>query len=79
MMLRTRDEVSHAYDVVLFHLMLLRTQAVTRRAGVCLHVDACLGGFVLPFARSLGFPVPPFDFSVPGDLVWWDGMGSGLW
>lgn len=39
---------------------------VCRRAGVPLHVDACLGGFVLPFARDLGHPIPPFDFSVPG-------------
>ncbi|GFH08043.1 uncharacterized protein HaLaN_02942 [Haematococcus lacustris] len=39
---------------------------VCRRAGVCLHVDACLGGFVLPFARKLGYPIPGFDFSVPG-------------
>lgn len=22
--------------------------------GICLHVDFCLGGFVLPFARKLG-------------------------
>lgn len=36
------------------------------RRGIGLHVDACLGGFVLPFARKLGYPVPPFDFSVPG-------------
>lgn len=34
--------------------------------GVCLHVDLCLGGFVLPFARKLGYPIPPFDFSVAG-------------
>lgn len=33
---------------------------------VGLHVDACLGGFVLPFARDLGFAVPEFDFRVPG-------------
>ncbi|KAL6750488.1 PLP-dependent transferase [Haematococcus lacustris] len=39
---------------------------VCRRAGVCLHVDACLGGFVLPFAHKLGYPIPGFDFSVPG-------------
>ena len=31
-----------------------------------LHVDACLGGFVLPFLERLGYPVPPFDFRVPG-------------
>ncbi|XP_047972107.1 sphingosine-1-phosphate lyase-like [Salvia hispanica] len=34
--------------------------------GICLHVDLCLGGFVLPFARKLGYPLPPFDFSVRG-------------
>ncbi|QCE12826.1 sphingosine-1-phosphate lyase [Vigna unguiculata] len=34
--------------------------------GICFHVDLCLGGFVLPFARELGYPIPPFDFSVKG-------------
>lgn len=34
--------------------------------GLWLHVDACLGGFVLPFARRAGHDVPPFDFAVPG-------------
>jgi len=37
-----------------------------KEAGVGLHVDACLGGFVLPFARNLGYPIPPFDLTVPG-------------
>jgi glutamate/tyrosine decarboxylase-like PLP-dependent enzyme len=31
-----------------------------------LHVDGCLGGFLLPFGRELGFDIPAFDFSVPG-------------
>jgi len=31
-----------------------------------LHVDCCLGGFVLPFAKELGYEIPPFDFSLPG-------------
>ena len=30
------------------------------------HVDACMGGFVLPFAEMLGRPVPPWDFRVEG-------------
>ena len=30
------------------------------------HVDGCLGGFILPFAERLGYPVPPFDFRLPG-------------
>jgi glutamate/tyrosine decarboxylase-like PLP-dependent enzyme len=34
--------------------------------GVGLHVDGCLGGFILPFGEQLGFPVPTFDFRVPG-------------
>ncbi|KAF5834927.1 pyridoxal phosphate-dependent transferase [Dunaliella salina] len=47
---------------------------VCRRKGVWLHVDACLGGFVLPFARKLGRQIPPFDFSVP--VSSWRGRGS---
>ena len=31
-----------------------------------LHVDGCLGGFVLPWIERLGHPLPPFDFRVPG-------------
>jgi sphinganine-1-phosphate aldolase len=30
------------------------------------HVDACMGGFVLPFAEMIGRPVPPWDFRVEG-------------
>ncbi len=30
------------------------------------HVDACLGGFMLPFVEDLGYPVPEFDFRVKG-------------
>ncbi|MNB72752.1 Glutamate decarboxylase [compost metagenome] len=30
------------------------------------HVDACLGGFMLPFLKDIGEPVPDFDFRVPG-------------
>jgi sphinganine-1-phosphate aldolase len=31
-----------------------------------LHVDGCIGGFVLPYFRRLGRQVTDFDFSVPG-------------
>jgi glutamate/tyrosine decarboxylase-like PLP-dependent enzyme len=34
--------------------------------GIGFHTDACLGGFVLPFAEKLGYPVPPFDFRLRG-------------
>lgn len=30
------------------------------------HVDACMGGFVLPFVERLGRSVPPWDFRVDG-------------
>jgi len=33
---------------------------------VWLHVDACVGGVLAPFVRDLGYPVPAFDFAVPG-------------
>ena len=31
-----------------------------------LHVDGCIGGFLLPYFRRLGVDVPAFDFQVPG-------------
>ena len=34
--------------------------------GVGLHVDGCLGGFLLPFGEMLGFDIPVFDFRLPG-------------
>lgn len=30
------------------------------------HVDACVGGFILPLLRKLGEPIPVFDFTIPG-------------
>jgi len=40
--------------------------SLARARGVGLHVDACLGGFVLPWAERLGYRVPPFDFRLCG-------------
>ena len=40
--------------------------ALAARAGVPCHVDACVGGWLLPWLREAGAPVPPFDLSVPG-------------
>jgi len=37
-----------------------------RGRGIGFHTDACLGGFLLPWARQLGYPVPEFDFALPG-------------
>jgi sphinganine-1-phosphate aldolase len=39
---------------------------MAQREGILFHVDACVGGFMLPFVRRLGYPLPDFDFRVPG-------------
>jgi glutamate/tyrosine decarboxylase-like PLP-dependent enzyme len=40
--------------------------ALAHEHGVLMHVDACVGGWVLPFLRDVGVDVAPFDFTVPG-------------
>ncbi|MEC8961970.1 MAG: aminotransferase class I/II-fold pyridoxal phosphate-dependent enzyme [Pseudomonadota bacterium] len=39
---------------------------IAQRHQLWCHVDACHGGFILPFARQLGRTSPDFDFSVAG-------------
>jgi len=39
---------------------------LARERGIGFHTDACLGGFVLPWAEKLGYHVPLFDFRLPG-------------
>jgi len=38
--------------------------AIDNRIGC--HVDSCLGGFMLPWLKKLGYPIPEFDFSIDG-------------
>lgn len=40
--------------------------AIAKAKSIPLHVDACVGGFFLPFLRQNGVAVPDFDFTVPG-------------
>jgi sphinganine-1-phosphate aldolase len=40
--------------------------SLAKKNNLLCHVDACLGGFFLPFARKLGRTLTPFDFSVDG-------------
>lgn len=40
--------------------------SLAERRGVPLHVDACVGGFLLPFIEKLGYALPLWDFRVPG-------------
>jgi glutamate/tyrosine decarboxylase-like PLP-dependent enzyme len=39
---------------------------ISRKHDLWFHVDACIGGYIAPFVSKLGYPVPRFDFSVPG-------------
>ena len=40
--------------------------ALAQEKGLLCHVDACVGGIHLSIMRKLGYPVPPFDWTVPG-------------
>ncbi|WP_206524209.1 pyridoxal phosphate-dependent decarboxylase family protein [Lujinxingia sediminis] len=40
--------------------------AFAQREDIPFHVDACFGGFFLPWMEKLGYDLPPFDFRVPG-------------
>jgi sphinganine-1-phosphate aldolase len=40
--------------------------ALAAERGIRCHVDACIGGWVLPYAARLGRAVPPWSFAVDG-------------
>jgi len=40
--------------------------ALAAAGGALMHVDACVGGCVLPFMRDLGVSLPGFDFQIAG-------------
>lgn len=40
--------------------------ALADKRGLWCHVDACLGGYLVPFLRELGHDLPAFGFDVPG-------------
>jgi glutamate/tyrosine decarboxylase-like PLP-dependent enzyme len=49
----TIDPIADLSDIALEH-------------GVGLHVDGCLGGFILPWGQELGWDIPVFDYRLPG-------------
>jgi glutamate/tyrosine decarboxylase-like PLP-dependent enzyme len=40
--------------------------SLAKSKGIGMHVDACVGGFLLPFLKKIGHPIPEFDLSVDG-------------
>jgi glutamate/tyrosine decarboxylase-like PLP-dependent enzyme len=43
-----------------------RLSEIALEKGVGLHVDGCLGGFILAWGQELGYDIPTFDFRIPG-------------
>ena len=39
---------------------------IASKHNLLFHVDACMGGFMLPFLEDLGYDVPAYDFRVKG-------------
>lgn len=39
---------------------------IAQKKNIPLHVDACVGGFILPFMAMNGESIPPWDYRVPG-------------
>jgi len=39
---------------------------LAKKHNIGLHVDCCLGGFLVPFMQDAGYALPPFDFRVDG-------------
>ncbi len=39
---------------------------IARKKKIPFHVDACIGGFILPWLEKQGRPLPTWDFRVPG-------------
>jgi len=40
--------------------------SIAEEREIWFHTDACVGGFILPFLKKLGEPIPDYDFSVSG-------------
>jgi len=39
---------------------------IAKSHDIPMHVDGCMGGFVIAFAKDAGYTLPPFDFTLPG-------------
>lgn len=45
---------------------IVKIAALGQERNLWVHVDACVGGYIAPFVTRLGYPLPAWDFSVPG-------------
>ncbi|VDP95713.1 unnamed protein product [Trichobilharzia regenti] len=56
--------VSHITSRVFCDMGILTNDC--QRYKIPVHVDCCLGGFLLPFMNKVNYPVEEFDFRLPG-------------
>jgi sphinganine-1-phosphate aldolase len=40
--------------------------SIAHTHNIGMHVDCCLGSFIMPFLTEAGFEIAPFDFKLPG-------------
>lgn len=62
----TVDPIPEISKVFLKNLIKLFNFKLGLKYGIPVHVDACLGGFLIPFMKEAGFPLPVFDFGNAG-------------
>lgn len=71
---RKKKRVSEKTPLSCFHSIFKIFEWQTRRClfqlgkqyGIPVHVDACLGGFLIPFMEEAGYSLPRFDFRLDG-------------
>lgn len=58
--------LKNGWKTTCFNLNLSLLLQLAVRYKIPLHVDACLGGFLIVFMDKAGFPLAPFDFRLKG-------------
>ena len=58
--------IGSAYSDWYYSFTLAFVLQLGRKYDIPVHVDACLGGFLMPFMEKAGYPLPLFDFRLPG-------------
>ncbi|CAH8636447.1 unnamed protein product [Heterobilharzia americana] len=49
-----------------------------RKYNIPVHVDCCLGGFLLPFMNMINYPIEEFDFQLSGVTIWFAPKGASV-
>ncbi|KAH8862623.1 Sphingosine-1-phosphate lyase 1 [Schistosoma japonicum] len=61
------DPVTYKVDMIEMKSSITRdTCMLGQKYNIPVHVDCCLGGFLLPFMEKVNYPIEEFDFRLPG-------------